>query len=476
MFTMECDAASAGSLAKRTVQRLTTAFSFTLITACASSVERTTIRDLRSVEAELAAMPDPDVELGQDDVPQLDGQLSSYLAYAFANSPELRASFEEWRAASHGPKQARALPDPELTFGVFVRPMETPMGPMRAQLSIMQMFPWPTKLTASNRAAAYRAEAAQRRFEADALNIAADVARPYWKLWEIERMREIESDEIVILGSLSEQVRARVEMGSADLSELARVDLGSFRARDRLAELDEIERAVSAELVRAIGAPMGTPTPVRTDPPVVARPAESVESLSRAAADHPRVTAMASMSAASSETARAARADRFPRFGLGVEWIIVGQSQMMPPHPHSGRDSVMLMGAVSVPLWQPAYGAAVGEAKANEAAFRARSVNARNQVMAQTQAQMARVSSEVRRQQLYEQTLVPQAETAFESVMASYTAGRANVSELLMAERELIELQRQLVELQVEYAIDLAELERTVGRPVDIEEVDRARR
>jgi outer membrane protein, heavy metal efflux system len=476
MFTMECDAASAGSLAKRTVQRLTTAFSFTLITACASSVERTTIRDLRNIDAELAAMPDPDLEPGAYEAPEFDGQLSSYLAYAFANSPELRASFEEWRAATYGPQQARRLPDPTLSFGVFVRAVETRVGPQRARLGVMQTFPWPTKLTASGKSAAYRAEAAQRQFEAHALDIAADVARPYWRLWQVERMRHVEEDDIAIVTSLSQQVRARLEVGAADLSDLAQLDLRLSRARDRLIGLDRAEQALSADLVRAVGAPAGTPTPVSDDPPVIGEPAESLASLSRAAADHPRVAAMAAMSASSSERARAARADRFPRFGLGVDWIITGESQMMPAPNDSGKDAVVLMGTVGLPLWQPSYGAAVNEARANEAAFRARALAERNAVMAEAQGHVARVSDDARRAALHETTLIPQAETAFESVVASYAAGRSGVAELLMAESELLHLNHALLDIQVDFAVDLAELERTVGRPVQIREVDHGER
>ena len=442
--------------------------------ACASSVERSTRRDFRAIEAQLADLPDAQADVDTaTQTPDFDGRLSGYLSYAFANSPELRASFEQWRAATHGPRQERRLPDPELTFGVFVRPMETPMGPMRAQLSVMQMFPWPTKITAGSKAAAHEAEAAQRVFEAQALEVAAEVARPYWRLWHLERLREVEEQDIEILAGLSEQIRARVEVGGAQLSELAQVDLRLVQARDRLAELDQEERALSAELVRAVGAPLGTPTPVQTDPPVVIEPAETIQELARVAAEHPRVASMAAMSAASSERARAARADRFPRFGLGAEWVIVGRSGVTPPPHHDGRDSVMLMGTVSVPLWQRSYGAAVEEAKANEAAYRARALSARNQVMAETQAGLARVESDVRRVRLYEHSLVPQAEAALESVISSYAVGRASIAEVLMAERELLEARHAIVEVQVDYAIDWVELERIVGRPVATKEVDR---
>ena len=106
----------------------------------------------------------------------LDGTLPAYLAYAYAHNPALRASFEEWRASTHVAPQVRRLPEPQLTFAGFVRPVETRVGPQRAKLGLMQWFPWPSRLTAASAAADQAALASQRRFEAHATDIAAQHA------------------------------------------------------------------------------------------------------------------------------------------------------------------------------------------------------------------------------------------------------------------------------------------------------------
>src|SRR5690625_4217090 len=70
-----------------------------------------------------------------------ESNLEELLQFAAKNSFELEAAFEDWRAALERVPQARSLPDPELTYGYFVRRMET-----RQLVSVSQMFPWFGKL------------------------------------------------------------------------------------------------------------------------------------------------------------------------------------------------------------------------------------------------------------------------------------------------------------------------------------------
>lgn len=443
-----------------------------LLASCASSIERETKSDLRSVERELATLPSDAeaVASDTDDEPvQIDATLGSYIGYAYANSPELRASFEQWRASTYAPDRVRKLPEPTLTYAGFVRSVETRVGPQRHKLGIMQWFPWPTALTAAGKAEAYRAASAQQRFEALALDISAQVAMAYWRLWLIQRTREVQREQVVILEGLSEQVRARLEAGMADLSNLAQVDLGISRLEDTIAGLDEAERAASASLVEVIGAPPGTATPIASDGPAVTLPAEDAAALAEAARQHPRVEVMALQVEASAEDERSARAGYAPSFGVGVDWIITGPA-LDPSMPDSGKDPVIVMGALRLPLWARAYRAGVEQAKARGAMYRAKELAAMNTAAADVERQLAAVRDSARKVELYRATLVPQAETTYGSVSVSFEAGRAGVAEILIAERELLELELGRIRAEVEHAMAWAELERVVGRPVSAKE------
>ena len=441
-----------------------------LAVGCGSQIEQQSRSDLDRIHARLnqQGLGTP---AGQDARPEVTphalGSLRSYIASAFANSPELRASYEEWRASLEGPAQARRFPDLVLTYGGFIRAVETRVGPQRHRLGVMQWFPWPTRLNAGRDAAAFAAVSAQQRFEAFALDVAAQVARAYWKLWFIQKNQVVQQAQREVLLSLSQQVRARLESGTIGLADLVQVDLSISRISDVIAGLRESERSATAELVRVIGAESGTPTPIvpEQDPPSALLPASEVSELKDAAVAHPRVAAMGSMSEAAEERARAAKGERGPSIGLGLDWIITGDG-IDPAIPKSGQDAVVGVVALKVPVSGGAYKAAQQQAKIEGAMYRSRERAARDRAVAELEQALANLRDAVRRVLLYETTLVPQAETTYSSTLDGYQSGRSSLAEVLIAEKDLLELALGLFQAHASYGVSWAELERVVGRPV----------
>jgi len=72
-----------------------------------------------------------------------------------------------------------------------------------------------------------------------------------------------------------------------------------------------------------------------------------------------------------------------------------------------------------------------------------------------------------RRLRLYRDTLIPQAQSAYESVIGSYAVGRSGVAAALLAQRDLLELAVALVRARADHGVAWARLERVVGRPVE---------
>src|ERR1035437_6358193 len=68
--------------------------------------------------------------------------LSVYLAISAKNNPTVLQKFAEYQAALQKVPQVGSLPDPELSVGVFLSPMELLGGSQVADLRLMQMFPW----------------------------------------------------------------------------------------------------------------------------------------------------------------------------------------------------------------------------------------------------------------------------------------------------------------------------------------------
>lgn len=437
---------------------LTTTAAGLALAGCAATYESSVRDDLREVGRTLAP-----AGVVRAETP--DGTEASYVAYAMAQSPELRASYERWRAATLRIEPARRLPDPMVTYGFYARPVQTRVGPQRHRLMVRQDIPWPTKLTAAADAQAIRARAAERRFEAQALAIRRRVAEAWWRLWTVRRVRAVEREQQEILQGLSETLRARLEIGQATLADVQQVDLMRTRLDDMIASLDEEEARAAAALRAAISAPRGMPMPTVEDVPPPALVGPDPEALADVVAEHPFLDSFSLMAQASEAQAAALEADRFPRFSLGVDWIETGPA-VMSGVQGSGDDAVILNFGISVPIWQGAYDDAQRAAEADAAAERAEREAALNGALAELTQALAAIRDSRRRVALYRDTLLPQATTAFESVIGSYAAGRATVAATILAQRDLLEIAVAAARARADHGVAWAQLERVVGRPV----------
>lgn len=454
-----------------------------LLTGCAGNHEAAVRQDLSHASRGYASQQDAaathnDAEAARSDAADsahhstrstadaarsVEAGLSGYLRLALENNPELRASFERWQAGVLRISRARRLPEPTLGFGYFARSVETRTGPQRARISLQQAFPWPAKLSAGADAASAQARALQRRFEGQALAVARRTAAAYWALWQLRATRAIHREHAEVIRGLSESARARISTGAATLADLQQVDLAGARIEDMIRSMDEAERGAEARLRAVIGAAPDFAVPTPEAPGRAVMPSEFEDALSASARAHPRIDSLGLLAEASQAKARAEAAARFPDMKLGVDWIATGETSAMGVQD-SGRDAVIVGAEFRIPLRRrstsDSIAAAEAEARAGRAEQRAQTLRAE----AELAEALATLRDLVRRVEFYRATLVPQAQSAYESVLGAYTVGRGTVAQTLLSQQDLLELRIELERARAEHASTWAELEEIVGR------------
>ena len=90
--------------------------------------------------------------------------LADCLKVALSESPAAEAAFWRWRAALERVPQVTALPDPRVSWGYFVNPVETRVGAQRQRAGLSQTLPWFGKLELRGNVAAQAADAEFERF------------------------------------------------------------------------------------------------------------------------------------------------------------------------------------------------------------------------------------------------------------------------------------------------------------------------
>ncbi len=430
---------------------------------CAGSMESGARRELRQYEHELNQRPAASAEVQA----RLDQGLPGYVGVAMEQNPELRAAFESWRASVERIGTVRTLPDPTLNFGVFVRSVETRVGPQLARVGVSQSFPWPTRLGAASEAAAGRARAQYRRLDAATLMLTRRVSEAYWQLWKLRRTHQIHSDHLNVLRGLSETVRARFVTGSATLADQQQIDLAAARLEDSLQSTLAAQRVAAARLSAALSLPEAAHLPTPTPPPAPRLPEKDEAQLRALAMQHPLLDAYVMLIQADEAEARSREAAGYPSFSIGLDWIITGESDM-PDVPDSGKDAIAVTGGIGLPLWRGSYADAASAARAEKRANEARLLAARDVALAELRANLSDVEEGVRRVKVYESTLLPQADAAYSSVLGAYATGRATVASTLLAQQELLRLRVELEEIRAEQAMAWARLEEVVGAPLDV--------
>jgi outer membrane protein TolC len=433
-----------------------------LLGACAGARET-------AVQKQLEAMPvpAPRAPAGGEPHPSVRApdSLEGLIEAAMAQSPELRAAFHEYRARTLEISRARRLPDPKLTYGYFIRSVETRVGPQRHRIGISQTIPWPTSLSAGADAASARAQAAARTLDATRLALRLRVVRAYYTLWRLHHERAIEVEQLTLLRELGGAARAQLAAGRSSLAELAQLDLATSRRADRLQSIDEETRAAMAELVATIGLQRGDPLELSYPELEPALPAADAQALRARAAQHPLIANAETMAEASDLQARSTDAQSMPSFTVGLDYIETGDA-MQAGVPDSGKDPIIAMVSVSLPVWGGSYAREVDARRADASSQRARADLLRDRASASVDQALSALRDSGRRVALHEATLRPQATAAYQSVTAAYAAGRSSIAAVLLAQRDLLEIRLEQVRAAARHAVAWAELEHAVGQPV----------
>lgn len=378
-----------------------------------------------------------------------DATLDDLLRYAAEHSPAMRTAFEEWRAAVEREPQARALPDPQLSYGYFVERMET-----RQTVSLSQMFPAFGRRGLRGEMAERAAEAAEQRFEAARLAVFSRVKTAYSEWAYIEEAIEVLREVRVLVKEFEEVALARFRSGEVGSADALRVEMEGERIADDLRTMEEMLQPAKAALNASLGRPGGAPLP--------APRLEEFPALDQAAEKDLEVWLAANpdLRAREREIARAeagielARRESWPDVMVGVEYM---DNIGMAP------DETMVMVGINLPIWRENYAAARREARAERNASVARRENLERELEADLRMALFRVRDAERKIRLYHRSLQPLARQTYDSLIGAYRAGDTDFIDLIDAQRTVLDVELSGRRAVADHIQRVAELERLTG-------------
>lgn len=128
--------------------------------------------------------------------------LMIYLEIAAKNNPTILQKYASYEAALLKIPQVGSLPDPELSAGILVSPMELMAGNQIADLRLMQMFPWFGTLNAAKDEMSLMAKAQYEIFRDTKLQVLFEVQQSWFDLYKVQQTIEISKKNLEILNTL----------------------------------------------------------------------------------------------------------------------------------------------------------------------------------------------------------------------------------------------------------------------------------
>jgi Outer membrane protein len=130
---------------------------------------------------------------------QQSDSLMNYLEIAAKNNSTVLQKLAEYKASLQKVPQVGSLPDPELSTGIFLSPMELVGGKQIADIRLMQMFPWFGVLKNAKDEMSLMAKAKLETLRDAKLQVFYDVQRTYFELQKNRQSIRISEENLEIL-------------------------------------------------------------------------------------------------------------------------------------------------------------------------------------------------------------------------------------------------------------------------------------
>jgi outer membrane protein TolC len=383
----------------------------------------------------ITAMPqepaEPVLDLGTDPA------LSDYVGLALSRNRTASAAQQEWKTFLERVPQARALPDPLLTYGYFLRPVETRVGAQKQRAGLMQAFPWFGTLGLKSDVAVSEAEVAHQRYLETLQKVVRDVSVAYAEYYYLGAALRITRGNIDLLTGWEGILRARYTTGGVAYSDLIKVQVELGKLEDLLTTLEHQRDPRTAKLRALLDLPTDTFLPWPTTLPSP----DSLEPIDRLRAylleGNTELRALAARVEREEYQRELAGKASYPSLALGIDWIQTNPRDV--DIENNGQDAVIAKVAVQVPIWTGSRSARRREAEAMHRGAMERKEDRENFLLSELEDLLFRHEDAERKTTLYRDSLIPKGNQSLQAAFAAFESGEGDFLSVLDAERALLE-------------------------------------
>lgn len=392
--------------------------------------------------------------------------LAVYIAEAIRNNPSLKSEYQAYQAQMANAKGAGVLSDPQLSVGVFPQAMHHVNGKQLATITIMQMFPWFGTLKAGREQMEYKAQEAYQKFREKSLSTAFGVEKQWYsilatqeKVKAVKRKRALLNDiKKVAIYLYKNYTSGR----GTKMSDQLRLDAEEERLKEQTESLETQltlqKQQFNITLHRRPNVALSLPDSI----PLRQMPTFNWTEIER---NNPKLAQYSAIQKAFKSQEVQARAKGMPMIGVGLQYMVNGKVDMPMMPNMNGKDMMMPMVSVTIPVYRKKITSAIHSAQLME---RSAAYNYQSQLDAlqSTYLSIEQRADDIKRKLKLYESEVSLLNRTLELMQKEYATGAASLTDILQTTRESIDYDLLKAEANAQYNTITAEAIQLLARDV----------
>ena len=396
------------------------------------------------------------------DLPEAPGW-RDVLQQAFLANGELEAAYFRWRAAVERIDPATSWPNSNVTLGYSYmfsgeRMKAFDRMTFSAGFDSMENLTLPVKATQAGRVALNEARSAGERFRAAKFELQRRVLTSWTQYGLVSERTEVRRRDTELLRYLEQTAGARVRSGKPT-SEVSRATVALREAENELKNLDAERSAIQAMLNGLLSRAADAPLPAPPGVDVRELRVDDASLLAAAVEQNPELASLARDVEGRTDALELAR----------LAWV----PDINPSIAFTGGVSQAIGAAIVLPSNVVRIRGRIEESRAALSESQAMLRQTTRERASSYVATLIALRNAERQGRLYDEEVIPAAESAVASLRAQYAASMAGLTEYIDAQRALLEARLARAEARAAREERLAELEALAG--VDAETLENKR-
>ncbi len=383
--------------------------------------------------------------------------LDSLLALARKENPSLKMLENLWKAATFRGDQMANYPDPTVGVGFGVYPVETRLGSQEVRMNVSQRLLWKGELDARRNVEDAMADALIHRAENKWIDLEFIIRQSYFDLVYIDNVIRLIQEKQEVLNILERIAKDAIEGGNGRLSNVLMIERRKQELAATIEELDTRKRYAQITINQAIGRNQDVEVTTETsdstfwDDPVLYDNA-FVES------GHPVLRTLSKQKTVSEKNIDLTYYNAKPKVMVGMEYLLMNPRTDLDPLDN-GRDVLMVMGTVTLPLRRKQYQARRDEEKIKMESIDAAMEEARNAFRAEIEMAMNQLREIDIILKKY-RTLKETTESTIDLLRTEYVNDGRRFEELLRLEMELVQYDMEIEMAVKQRRVAIAKLQK----------------